>query len=503
MDELVEINTDQIQPVEVGNDLYANRTALVQMKSQATAEVTIIIVAYNRLEKTRRCVSSVLTYSNEIDYDLILIDNGSTDGTLAYFKTVPYKKKKIIHITKNIGAGFPSTLLPWSDYGDFIIFLANDLIVTANWLENLLACAKSDPKIGMVNPVSSNVSNLQNVDLSFSSYDEMQRKAEKFNVSDPRKWEDRQRMITLGTMYRKEAILASGWPVADVGFFHDFGDDDAMFHIRRAGYRTVLAGDTWICHDHDYAHGESKDPVEFQKSINIGKKNFQSKYYGVDAWDDVNNYYIPFLSHFPKPHIDKNAAVLGIDVKCGTPILDIKNWLRKNGIFQTKLSAFVQDPKYWLDLKTICSGPVLCDREEFLSDSFRPASFDYVIADHPLNQYHEPQKMIDNLFSLCKSGGIVSCKLLNTYSFLEYINLLGQRDVYNQEIAYHITLEALEKVIVKIGKIHAILSIPFALNSDQQRELDGLVPFDLSKKQRQEILQRMQCKEYLLVVEKL
>ena len=46
----------------------------------------------------------------------------------------------------------------------------------------------------------------------------MQAKAAQFNRSDPRKWEDRQRLITLGTLYRKEVLLAGGWPTADMGF---------------------------------------------------------------------------------------------------------------------------------------------------------------------------------------------------------------------------------------------------------------------------------------------
>ena len=69
---------------------------------------------------------------------------------------------------------------------------------------------------------------------------------------------------------------------------------------------------------------------------------------------------------------------------------------------KVELSAFTQDPKYWVDLKTICTGPVICDREEFLTDSFLPESFDYIAAARPINRYHEPQKILNDLFTLCK-----------------------------------------------------------------------------------------------------
>lgn len=501
MQDFLEINTDQMNVPEVGHGLFENRTALAEMQSGAP-DVSIFIQAFNRLEKTKRCVESVLKYTKDIDYELILIDNGSSDGTLEYFKSVVYCKKRIIHITKNVSAMYCGPNVCMGQMGKFICWLPNDIIVTARWLENLLICMRSDPKIGMVNPVSSNTSNLQCVELPYKTYAEMQKEAERYDHSDPRKWEDRQRLITLGTLYRKEVLLASGWPVNDAGFFHDFGDDDVTFKIRRAGYRTVLAKDTWICHDHDLRHGESKDPVEFQRSLEIGRENFREKYFGVDAWDDVNNYYIPYMGDFPTPRVSGTARILGVDVRCGTPVLDIKNWLRMFGIFDTELSAFIQEPKYWLDLKTICEGPVLCDREEFLMDSFLAGYFDYVVADRPLNRYHEPQKMLDNLFTLCKKGGIVTCKLKNAFSFQEYAHLLGQRNVYDREFSYNFPPDLFQEILSRLGDIKAVIAIPFDLDKDSCQTVNSLVPAELPENQRRDILSRMLCKEYLFIVEK-
>lgn len=501
MRDFVEINTDRVEPPKAGEGLHENRTSLVEMQTDAP-EVSIFLTAFNRLEKTKRCVESVLEYTKGNDYELILIDNGSSDGTLDYFNTVSYPRKKIIHVTRNLGAVYPHLNIPVNDLGKYVCILANDNIVTANWLDNLLTCMRSDPKIGMVTPVSSNASNLQGVDLSYSTYEEMQKKAARFNLSDPRKWEERLRIITLGTLYRKEVILASGWPIGDAGFFHDFGDDDLTFKIRRLGYRAVLAGDTWICHDHDLSRWEDKDPAVFQRSLEIGRENFREKYFGVDAWEDVNNFYIPYLGHFPFPRLTGRARILGVDVRCGTPILDIKNWLRKSGIFDAELSAFTQDPKYWLDLKTICAGPVLCDREEFLTDSFLSDYFDYVVADRPLNRYHEPQKMLDGLFSLCKQGGMVACKLKNTFSFQEYVHLLGQRNVYDREFAYDFPVDVFHAALSRLGTVKAVIAIPFSLDEDSRQTVESLIPVELPEAQRSDILGRMLCREYLFIVEK-
>lgn len=503
MKQVIEINTDSMIPPAVGADLFSNRAAVAEMQRPSTAaEVSIIIQAYNRLEKTKRCVESVIKYTGGVDYELILLDNGSEDGTLEYFESIEYTKKTILHITQNLGASYPTSTVKLSDLGRFICFLPSDLIVTAHWLENLLICMKSDDRIGMVNPVCSNTSNLQCVELSYTTYAEMQKEAERFNRSDPKKWEDRLRLITLGTLYRKEAVGAIGWPIGDVGFFHDFGDDDVTFRIRRMGYRTVLAGDTWVCHDHKYQHGEGKDPVEFKKSIDIGRANFRDKYYGVDAWEDVNNFYIPYLSYFPAPKRNGLIRILGIDTRCGTPILDIKNWLCRAGIFDAELSAFTQDAKYWLDLKTICKGPVICDREEFLTDPFLRESFDYIVVDRPLNRYHEPQKIINDLFALCKKGGVIVCRLKNTFSFQSYLHQLGQRDVYDPEFAYHMPLEVVENALERKGKIEAIVSDPYRLAAGERQALAALLPAEIPGNQQEDLVNHMVCNEYLLIVEK-
>ena len=185
MGQFIEINTDQMESPAVGSNLFFNRTAVAEMqRSSGASEVSIIIQAYNRLDKTKRCVESVLAYTTGVDYELILLDNGSEDATLEYFQSISHEKKTVVHITKNLGAAYPLSNLKLNEIGQFICILANDLIVTPHWLENLLICMKSDEKIGMVNPVSSNTSNLQGVELFCANYAEMQRKAAQFNRTD-------------------------------------------------------------------------------------------------------------------------------------------------------------------------------------------------------------------------------------------------------------------------------------------------------------------------------
>ena len=84
-------------------------TSFKTMSKPFQSDVTIWIQAYNNFEKTKRCIESVLEYTNDIDFDLILVDNNAGDETYNYFKQVNYEKKTIIHFNKNTVATIYAT----------------------------------------------------------------------------------------------------------------------------------------------------------------------------------------------------------------------------------------------------------------------------------------------------------------------------------------------------------------------------------------------------------
>lgn len=501
--EIITINTDAGVPPQTSDSLIEGRRNISTLLNYFhPAKATIVIQAYNRLEKTRACVGSVLRYTGDVDYELLLIDNGSTDGTLDYFKELPYPHKRIMHLTKNLGAALPGLLLSIDELAPYIAILGNDIVVTQNWLSNILRGMEADERTGMVCAVSSNTSNLQQVNLPFSDPDEMQRQAAAFNQPDLSKWQERLRLVTTLTVFRRECLLAIGLPWGDVGFFHDFADDDIAFRVRRMGYRTMLAGDTWVHHNHDYSTGEDKNPEEFRQSLQIGQENFREKYHGVDAWEDVNNFWMDITPHIPEPKCKERKAILGVDTKCGTPILDVKNRLRNFGIFDVELSAFTQSAKYVVDLNTICEGIVACDREEFLGDQFLPEYFDYIVVDCPINRYHEPQKVINDLARLLKPGGLLLLPLLNTFSFREYLYCQGRHDLYSREFAYHIPPEALQSALTAFGAIKFCYPRYARLNQDDQKFLLSRLPQGLAEQQQMEALRNLMIERFIFCVRK-
>ncbi len=484
-----------------GDTLFQARKSMSDIHYQVNrVYVSIMVIAYNRLEKTRRCIESIIENTINIDYQLVLIDNGSTDGTLEYFKGVICENKRIISIKKNAGLQLALTINSVVELGRYFVLVPNDVIVTPNWLKNMLLCAQSDEKIGMVCAASSNVSNLQEVKIDFGDYNDMMEKARNYNQSDPSKWQERLRLVTILTLLKKEVLLAVGYPFFDCGFYHDYSDDDLSFRIRRSGYKVVLAGDVWVYHDHDYRNLEDKKVEDFQHSLENGRKNFQEKYHEIDAWEDVNNYIIDAAKYIRKTREKKNIKILGIDVKCGTPILDIKNKIREFGCYDAKLSAFTQDARYQTDLKTICEDIVACDRQEFLRDNLPENFYDYIVLGHPINMYNEPQKIINDLLSLAKKEAQIIIPLYNTFSFYEYLNILGDRSIYNSQFSYNISLETLKAILENQCQIDGITMRQYQLGTSDITYIKNSIE---KKMQTDECLQRLMAETFWFTMTKI
>lgn len=411
-----------------GSDLWKNREMIYQALEETNQPLaSIYIHAYNRLEKTKYCVECILKYTSNIDFELILVDNGSTDGTYEFFQTVPWKKKQIICVTKNIGTTFPWYTIRKIYKGKYLIGVSNDVYVTKNWLTNLLRCLESDSKIGFVAPVSSNVSNFQEVLLPFDTMEEMQERAAEFNCSDPAKWEERLRLISLLCIYKKEVLDLVGIP--DCGFSHNFNEDDYAARIRQAGYRLMLCGDTYVCHDHDFRDGN-----KLEQDCAIGRQNFLEKHY-LDGWDDICNFEKILTDMInPQKFSRKIIQALFIDVRCGTPILEIRNKFKTAKTGHRVLSwAFTTHAKYYDDLLRQAEN-VVCDRIDFIGEHYREESMDLILLGEPLNYYNRPMVLLQELMLKLKKGGVLLLKRrnLNTYHVLLQNLKLGE--VENEEL---------------------------------------------------------------------
>ena len=115
----------------------------------------MIVLGYNKLEYTKLCVENLLKYiPDNINYELILINHGSTDNTKMYFEQIAPTKQ--LDILKNGGSPTASIRIV---EGKYTMSISNDVIVTKNAIENMIRCIESDDNIAWVVPSTPNMCN--------------------------------------------------------------------------------------------------------------------------------------------------------------------------------------------------------------------------------------------------------------------------------------------------------------------------------------------------------
>ena len=92
--------------------------------------VSIIIVNYNTKELTRNCINSIYLHTEGISFEVILVDNGSIDGSKEWFEND--HRIKYIYNKENIGFGKANNLGYAEAKGDYILLLNSDTLLQNN-----------------------------------------------------------------------------------------------------------------------------------------------------------------------------------------------------------------------------------------------------------------------------------------------------------------------------------------------------------------------------------
>jgi GT2 family glycosyltransferase len=116
----------------------------------------IIIVVWNQIKVTRRCLESVIR-NTLADYRIILVDNASGEETRNYldaFYKTHSDKVTLIRNQTNLGFLKAANQGLRKSEGAYVCLLNNDTVVTKSWLQELISVAENNPQLGILNPSS-------------------------------------------------------------------------------------------------------------------------------------------------------------------------------------------------------------------------------------------------------------------------------------------------------------------------------------------------------------
>ena len=211
-------------------------------------EILTVIVTYNAMKWLDRCLGSL--GRSEVPTDVIVIDNGSVDGTCDCISE-NYPDVRLVRSGENLGFGKANNIglrYALEHQYRYVYLMNQDAWIHEDSFAVLTSAMKSDPSIGILSPMQMAASG--------------DRPDPRFERKCPAKsLEDISGTIAYGQVYDAEFVMAAHWMVSREciqkvgGFspaFPHYGEDDNFIHrARLKGFRVCVHSGTKAIHDRE------------------------------------------------------------------------------------------------------------------------------------------------------------------------------------------------------------------------------------------------------------
>lgn len=261
------------------NDWEHRVNAFEEVATSLFPKVSVVVLCYNQLDYTKQCVDSILRETAYPNYELILVDNCSSDDTAVYLKEMAEKEKrvKIVLNTTNRGfAGGNNDGIQVSD-GEYIVLLNNDTVVTRGWMTGMVKRFLNSDKVGMVGAVTNSIGNEAQIPVTYQDIADMPAFAYDYTARH------------MGENFIHDGVLAmfcvmfSRKLTEEIGLLDEnygigmFEDDDYSVATQNAGYDLILPEDVFIHHFGSVSFKKLQNAT-YRKVFETNKAYFEKKW---------------------------------------------------------------------------------------------------------------------------------------------------------------------------------------------------------------------------------
>lgn len=382
--------------------------------------LSIILVTYNQLEKTKLCVESIRRNNLEGSYEIIIVDNLSVDGTREWLK----EQNDIHYILNEENTGFPAACnqgAGMAGKGNDIFLLNNDTILMDNSVYNLRMALYEQEGTGAAGSCSNEVGNRQKIKEHYDTIEEYGSYAQVHNAYSPLKHDRRLRLIGFAVMFRRDVWEQAG------GFDERYGignyeDDDISIKILQKGYSLLFCRDSFIFHFGSATFGKLREDLGYQKILLRNRKFFEEKW--KIRWNSFSVARDDLLEYIDEEE-KKEFSILEIACGSGATLLEAGNRYENVRLYGAESDSVLASlAKKYLNI-------VQGDLKK--KENFFHRLYDYIILGDVLSCLQDPEEILQELKNWLSPGGhmIISVPNIMHISVLE--PLLHGRFTYVDE----------------------------------------------------------------------
>jgi len=221
-------------------------------RDEKLPELSIIIVSFNDKSHLEECLSSIKENAQNMDFEILIVDNNSSDGSQEFIKQ-NYPKIKLIANEENAGFAIALNRGIRESEGEFFLFLNPDTVIYPEALSLLLEELKINPRVGAIGPALLREENAYQVSfgkrVSFVSEIFQKFLLNPFYKLRLKSIQTRKEVGWLSAaclMTRKEVLEDVG--LFDENFFLYFEDIDLCYRIRKKGWSLLFFPQARVFH---------------------------------------------------------------------------------------------------------------------------------------------------------------------------------------------------------------------------------------------------------------
>ena len=261
------------------NDWTIRGENFIQYAVDIYPKVSIIVLTYNQLAYTKECLQSIIEKTAYPNYEIIIVDNKSTDETPKYLMELEkqYAQIKVILNDENLGFAAGNNVGIKASSGEYIILLNNDTVVTRGWITGLIKHFEQDNQLGILGPVTNSICNESKINISYDNISDMDYFAYQYTNEHMNTTYDKIDVLAMFCiMISRTAFNKIGYleQIYGVGMFED---DDYSYKAKSLGYKVKCAEDVFVHHYGNVSFKKLEDK-QYMELFNRNKKIFEERW---------------------------------------------------------------------------------------------------------------------------------------------------------------------------------------------------------------------------------